>query len=85
MIEVREDNRFFTPLVVYVAILLFLLLAAAVLSPLMFQGNTRGAYAESTETDRQFTTTESVPNFQVRSTLTTPDEAGMHSRSLGII
>ena len=85
MLEGRENNRFFTPLVVYVAILLFLLLAVAVLSPLMFQGNNGGAYAESTETDRQFTTTENVRNFSVRSPLATPDEAGLHSRSAGII
>ena len=85
MIEVRENNRFFTPLVVYVAILLFLLLAAAVLSPLIFQGNTGGAYAESTETNRQFTTTESVPNRSVRSPMEVTDEAGLHSPSLGII
>lgn len=85
MIEVRENSRFFNPLVVYVAILLFLLLAAAVLSPLMFQGNTGGAYAESTENNRRFTTTESVPNLQVRSPMATPDETGFHSRSAGII
>ncbi len=85
MIEVREDNRFFTPLVVYVAILLLLLLAVAVLSPFMFQGNNGGAYAESMETDRQCTTTEGTPSFQVRSPLAPPDEAGLHSRSAGII
>jgi len=85
MIEVREDKRFFTPLVVYVAIFLFLLLAAAVLSPIIFQGNAGGAYAESTETDWQFTTTESVTNFQVRSPVIPPDETGLHSQSAGVI
>ena len=85
MIEVREDNRFFTPLVVYVAILLLLLLAAAVLSPLMFQGNTGGAYAESTENSRQCATTEGAPSFQVRSPMVPPDRTGLHSQSAGTI
>lgn len=85
MIEVREDKRFLAPLVVYVAILVFILLAAAVLSPLMFKGNTRGAYTESMETDRQFTTTVGVPDLSVRSPMVIPDEAGLNSRSAGII
>ena len=86
MIEVREERRFFAPLVMYVVLLVFLLCAAAVLGPMVFSSPTGDtAYAESSEVGPRVMVEERTFNVSFREPCLSPVDQGIQSRSAGII
>lgn len=86
MIEVREDRRFFAPLVMYVVLLVFLLCAAAVLGPMVFSSPTgETAYAESGEVGPRAGAEERTSSVSFREPCPTPVDQGIQSRSAGVI